>query len=259
MNISDQLNPTDLHSFLDEKVAQYNQPTFIHSDPISIPHLFSLKEDIEIAGFITAILSWGQRKAIIQKSHLFMQLMDHAPYDFITHAQPADLQILHKFVYRTFNAVDAIYVVQGLQYIYRKKGGLEQVFSDQINHGVFEAITSFRTVFTEYAQPGRTGRHLADPAKGSAAKRINMFLRWMVRNDKQGVDFGLWKSVNPALLICPLDVHSGRVARKLGLLTRNQNDKKAAEELTSCLIEFDPKDPVKYDFALFGLGVFEKF
>jgi uncharacterized protein (TIGR02757 family) len=259
MIISENLSQTELHSFLEEKVSQYNNPSFIQSDPISIPHLYTKKEDIEISGFITAILSWGQRKAIIQKAHLFMSLMDDAPFDFIMNALESDLQSLNKFVYRTFNATDACYLISRLQYIYRYKGGLEYVFADNFNRGAFEAITSFRNVLTENAPPERTGRHLADPTKGSAAKRINMFLRWMVRNDKQGVDFGLWKSVDPSLLICPLDVHSGRVARKLGLLKRGQNDKKAAEELTSCLIELDPTDPVKYDFALFGLGVFEKF
>ncbi|NWJ51008.1 MAG: TIGR02757 family protein [Bacteroidetes bacterium] len=259
MTTSERLSRIELHSFLEEKVAQYNDSSFIQSDPISIPHQFTKKEDIEISGFITAILSWGQRKAIIQKATLFMQLMDNAPYDFITNMQDPDLQVFHKYVYRTFNAEDAFYMIKRLQWIYLHKGGLEQTFSNQFKAGAFEAITSFRHSFTENTLPGRTGRHLADPTKGSAAKRINMFLRWMVRDDKKGVDFGLWKSLSPSLLICPLDVHSGRVARKLGILTRNQNDKKAAEELTSCLIELDPKDPVKYDFALFGLGVFEKF
>lgn len=253
------LSRTELYSFLEEKASQYNNTSFIQSDPISIPHLFTKKEDIEISGFITAILSWGQRKAIIQKSTLFMQLMDNAPYDFITNMLEPDLHAFHKFVYRTFNAEDACYIIRQLQWIYRYKGGLEQAFSDQFSRGAYEAITSFRQAFTENTPPGRTSRHLADPTKGSAAKRLNMFLRWMVRDDKRGVDFGLWKSISSSLLICPLDIHSGRVARKLGILTRNQNDKKAAEELTSCLFEMDSNDPVKYDFALFGLGVFEKF
>lgn len=259
MITTEKLSRIELQSFLDEKVAQYNDISFIQSDPISIPHQFTRKEDIEISGFITAIFSWGQRKAIIQKAALFMQLMDNAPYDFITNLQDSDLQIFHKFVYRTFNAEDACYMIKRLQCIYQHKGGLENVFSEQFNNGAFEAITSFRHTFIENTPPGRTGRHLADPSKGSAAKRINMFLRWMVRNDQQGVDFGLWKTISPSQLICPLDVHSGRVARKLGILTRRQDDKKAAEELTSCLIDLDPIDPVKYDFALFGLGVFEKF
>ncbi len=255
----EELSSTELHAFLEEKTSQYNNPSFIQSDPISIPHSFTKKEDIEISGFITAILSWGQRKAIIQKAQLFMQLMDNAPYDFICSAQESDLQSLSKFVYRTFNATDAIYLVRRLQWIYLYKGGLEPVFSNNFKMGAFEAISAFRNTLTENTPPGRTGRHLADPLKGSAAKRINMFLRWMVRDDKRGVDFGLWKSVSPSLLICPLDVHSGRVARKLGILKRTQNDRKAAEELTGHLIKLAPNDPVKYDFALFGLGVFEKF
>jgi uncharacterized protein (TIGR02757 family) len=259
MSISEVLSHNELHSFLEEKVLQYNDISFIQSDPISIPHEFTKKEDIEISGFITALLSWGQRKAIIQKATLFMQLMDNAPYDFIMNMQESDLHAFHKFVYRTFNASDACYILKSLQWIYKHNEGLEYAFSDQFTTGAFDAISGFRNTFTAHAPPERTGRHLADPMKGSAAKRINMFLRWMVRDDKKGVDFGLWKTISPSLLICPLDVHSGRVARKLGILTRRQDDKKAAEELTSCLIELDPKDPVKYDFALFGLGVFEKF
>jgi len=249
----------EMHSFLELKATQYNQTAFIDSDPVSIPHRFSLKEDIEIAGFLTATFSWGQRKSIIQKSSLLMELLDESPYDFIMNAGQEDLKSIEKFVYRTFNGVDCLYFIKGLQLLYREKGGMEKAFMEGFNDGAYAAISNFRDIFTLVGDPTRTGRHIANPIQGSAAKRINMFLRWMVRQDKMGVDFGIWKGISADKLICPLDVHSGRVARKLGLLTRNSNDRKAAEELTAQLRLYDKTDPVKYDFALFGLGVFEKF
>lgn len=249
----------EMYSFLELKALQYNKTAFIDSDPILIPHRFSRKEDIEISGFLTATLSWGQRKSIIQKSLLLMQLLDDSPYDFIMNANGQDLKSVEKFVYRTFNGLDCLYFIRALQQLYRKQGGMETAFTSAFKEGAYSAISNFRNIFISIGDPTRTGRHLANPLQGSAAKRLNMFLRWMVRKDENGVDFGIWKHISPAMLICPLDVHSGRVARKLGLLSRTSNDRKAAEELTTALCNFDINDPVKYDFALFGLGVFEQF
>jgi len=185
--------------------------------------------------------------------------LDDSPYAFIMNANEQDLKAVEKFVYRTFNGVDCLYFIRALQQLYRTEGGMETAFTSVFKEGAYSAISNFRNIFTGIGDPTRTGRHLANPLQGSAAKRMNMFLRWMVRKDENGVDFGIWHDISPALLICPLDVHSGRVARKLGLLNRTSNDRKAAEELTTALIKFDKKDPVKYDFALFGLGVFEQF
>ena len=255
-------NPTsfeEMYSFLELKATQYNGMAFIDSDPVSIPHRFSRKEDIEIAGFLTATLSWGQRKSIISKSLLLMQLLDESPYDFIMHSTEGDLKSVEHFVYRTFNGIDCLYFIRALQQLYREGGGMEAAFSSAFKEGAYSAISNFRELFISIGDPTRTGRHLANPLQGSAAKRLNMFLRWMVRKDEHGVDFGIWNQISPSLLICPLDVHSGRVARKLGLLNRPVNDRKAAEELTATLCIFDQNDPVKYDYALFGLGVFEKF
>lgn len=250
----------DFREFLDEKVDQYNRVTFITTDPVSIPHRFTKKEDIEIAGFLAATIAWGQRPTIIRNALHLLQLMDDAPHDFIQHAGARELKRLDNFVHRTFNGTDARSFVIALRHIYKKHGGLESAFQNGLKQGnMHEAISYFRACFFEPTHPQRTEKHLSDPARGSAAKRIHMYLRWMVRRDKRGVDFGLWKTISPALLCCPLDVHSGRVARKLGLLQRTQDDRKAVEELTANLLLLDARDPVKYDFALFGLGVFEKF
>ena len=259
MIVKDQMTFNEMYSFLEMKALQYNTTAFIDSDPVSVPHRFTRKEDIEIAGFLTATLAWGQRKSIIQKSLLLMQLLDEAPYDFIMNANLKDLKSIENFVYRTFNGADCLYFISALQHLYRDQGGMESAFTATFNEGAYSAISTFRDIFIRVGDPSRTGRHLANPLSGSAAKRINMFLRWMVRKDNKGVDFGIWNRIPADLLICPLDVHSGRVARKLGLLNRTSNDRKAAEELTTALRRFDPNDPVKYDFALFGLGVFEQF
>lgn len=257
--INDVIN-TDLKDFLDSKVVQYNHPRFIESDPIQVPHLFSKKEDIEIAGFLSATIAWGNRKSIINNAHKMMQLMDNAPYDFISSHQESDLEKLQPFVHRTFNGDDFIQFVQSLQHIYNVHQGLENVFfQNATSHSMQHAISQFKQHFLEIPHLSRTHKHLSDPLKNSAAKRINMFLRWMVRKDNAGVDFGIWQSLSPSQLSCPLDVHSGNVARKLGLLTRTQNDAKALNELDTALRTLDPNDPVKYDFALFGLGVFERF
>jgi len=254
------LNKTELKEFLDSKVIQYNNPKFIESDPIQIPHLFSKKEDIEIAGFLTATIAWGNRKSIINNANRMMQLLNHAPYEFILNHQETDLEALMPFVHRTFNGGDFITFIIGLQHIYKTHGGLETVFAKHAEEvSLQKSIHHFKTLFFEIAHLQRTQKHISDPLKNSAAKRLNMFLRWMIRQDNAGVDFGIWKSLLPSQLSCPLDVHSGNVARKLGLLTRKQNDGKALAELDRSLRILDMDDPVKYDFALFGLGVFEGF
>jgi uncharacterized protein (TIGR02757 family) len=246
-----------LKELLDEKVFQYNNPRFIESDPIQIPHQFQLKQDIEIAAFLTATISWGNRKMIIKNAQRLMDIMGNSPFDFI---MESETDVDENFVHRTFNAIDLNYFVKALRSIYINHGGLEKVFSKNASPGDLQSsIYHFKKVFFEIEHPLRTMKHVSDPNKGSAAKRINMFLRWMVRSDDAGVDFGIWKDISPSMLSCPLDVHSGNVARKLGLLQRKQNDAKALNELDLSLRKMDPIDPVKYDFALFGMGVFEKF
>jgi uncharacterized protein (TIGR02757 family) len=250
----------EIKEFLEAKVLQYNSPAFIVSDPVSIPHNFSMKEDIEIAGFLTATIAWGNRTMILRNGAKMMELMDNAPHDFVINHQTKDLKRFRGFVHRTFNDTDLAFFVQSLKNIYLHHGGMERLFSANCGDtSTRPAIREFRKTFLSLPHPERISRHVSDPEKGSAAKRIHMFLRWMVRNDRCGVDFGIWKGILPAQLSCPLDLHSGNVARKLGMLTRNQNDAKALDELDSQLRLMDSKDPVKYDFALFGLGVFEKF
>lgn len=248
---------TDIKELLEEKVIQYNKPKFIESDPIQIPHRYKLKEDIEIAAFLTATISWGNRKMIIKNAQQLMELMGNSPYDYVMESNPIE----HiSFVHRTFNATDLQYFIRALRNIYTCHGGLETVFSKNTDdYSIQSSIHYFKKIFFELEHPKRTQKHVSDPYKGSAAKRINMFLRWMVRHDNTGVDFGIWNSISPSILSCPLDVHSGNVARKLGLLARKQNDARALKELDDQLRKMDPNDPVKYDFALFGLGVFEKF
>ncbi len=254
------MTQNELKEFLDIKVIEYNQVHFLESDPIQIPHAFTQKEDIEISAFLTATIAWGNRKSIINNAKRMMGLLDHSPFDFIMNHTPSDLERFEGFVHRTFNNHDLVYFVQSLQHIYRFHGGMETVFASNVGiDSVQRGISAFKKVFFELPHQQRTTKHISDPLKGSAAKRINMFLRWMVRDASTGVDFGIWKKISPNQLSCPLDVHSGNVARKLGLLKRKQNDAKAVLELDTSLRKLDPNDPVKYDFALFGLGVFEKF
>ncbi|WP_162127810.1 TIGR02757 family protein [Flavobacterium phycosphaerae] len=254
------MTKTELKDFLDEKVLLYNNPKFIESDPIQIPHQFSLKEDIEIAGFLTATIAWGNRKMIINNAQKLMELLGNSPYDFVMSHQEHHLESLETFVHRTFNGQDCITFMKGLQNLYTNHSGLEMAFAkNQQALSMQDSISVFKKLFFEVNHQQRTTKHISDPNSGSAAKRLNMYLRWMVRNDHKGVDFGLWKSIPTAALSCPLDVHSGNVARKLGLLSRKQNDGKALLELDTALREMDANDPVKYDFALFGLGVFEGF
>ncbi len=250
----------ELKEFLDEKVDFYNQTRFIETDPIQIPHQFQLKEDIEISGFLTASIAWGNRKSITNSANKIIEYMGNSPYDFVLNHLEKDLDCFNSFVHRTFNSTDITYFIKALKHIYKHHGGIENVFYlGSLHQDLQFSIHHFKQLFFSLNHPSRTTKHISDPLKNSAAKRMNMFLRWMVRKDSKGVDFGIWKSISPALLSCPLDVHSGRVARKLNLLTKKQNDAKALRELDSMLRKLDAEDPAKYDFALFGLGVFESF
>jgi len=247
-----------LKDLLDEKYHQYNRLEFIEHDPICIPHRFQKLQDIEISAFWVAILAWGQRKTIINKATDLMRLMDDAPYQFVTQHQDSDLKRLESFKHRTFNATDTLYFVDFFKRYYAEHNSLELAFSTPDAQNMKERLSEFHKRFFDnpYA-PQRTRKHIATPARKSACKRLNMFLRWMVRKDHTGVDFGLWDNLNTRELICPCDVHVERVARKLGLIQRNQVDWEMAEELTANLRLYDPHDPVKYDFALFGMGVME--
>ncbi|GGZ27664.1 TIGR02757 family protein [Echinicola pacifica] len=253
----------DLKDFLDQKVEEYNQPGFITADPVGIPHRFSKKQDIEISGFFAAILAWGQRKTIINKCSQLLEMMDNAPYDFMLHHTEADLRPFLEFKHRTFNDIDTLWFIHFLSGFYKKHDSLEAAFTigwTDSTEVMYDLLRNFHTAFFADPQaPQRTRKHIATPVRKAACKRINMYLRWMVRKDDKGVDFGLWDKIQPSQLICPCDVHVDRVARKLGLIDRRQTDWLTAIELTKRLREFDPQDPVKYDFALFGLGVEEKF
>ena len=252
----------NIRDLLNTKVEQYNQYNFIKDDPILIPHQFTKKQDIEIMGFWAAMLAWGQRKTIINKCNQLIDLMDGTPFDFICNHQDGDLKRFFDFKHRTFNSTDTLYFLAFFKNYYQNNSSLENAFSKHLNsayENIENAIVGFeKTFFSLKDYPIRTQKHLASPSRKSACKRINMFLRWMVRKDNKGVDFGIWNQIKPSQLVCPLDVHVERVSRKLNLLKRKQTDWKAAIELTSQLRELDLKDPVKYDFALFGLGL-EKF
>jgi uncharacterized protein (TIGR02757 family) len=266
----------NIKSFLDSKVDQYNRPAFIKNDPVSIPHLFSKKHDIEIIGLWAAVLAWGQRVTIINKCHELIKLMDGAPYDFIINHEDVDLKKLLNFKHRTFNDVDTLYFISFFRYHYERHDSLESAFIPlnplkgererviTANATVAEPIEKYLNHFRSYFfslpnYPNRTKKHISSPSQKSTCKRLNMFLRWMVRKDNNGVDFGIWNHIKPSELIIPCDLHVDRVARKLNLITRKQTDWQTAVELTQRLREFDPNDPVKYDFALFALGIEEKF
>jgi uncharacterized protein (TIGR02757 family) len=251
-----------LREFLDCKFELYNNVAFIDEDPVSVPHRFKLLQDIEISGFFAALLSWGRRSTIIANSLRLMQLMDNAPYDFIQNHRPKDLKSFESFTHRTFNDTDLFYFISFLQEYYATFLSLESAFSTHVTEEdatVKNGLIGFRQIVFAGEHPARTTKHLSSPAKNSACKRMNMFLRWMVRSDHQGVDFGLWKRISPAQLIIPVDVHVSRVAKGLKLLDNDTVNWKNAEALTAELRKFDPNDPVKYDFALFGMGVMEKF
>lgn len=247
----------ELKEYLDFKSDQYNNPNFIESDPIQIPHSYKIKEDIEISGFLASTIAWGNRKMIINSAAKMMNAMGNNPYDFVMNAKNEHIDSIDNIVHRTFNSEDFRYFIKSLKNIYVNHGGLEKVFSNNAHLNLQDRISNFKKVFFEIDHPIRTTKHISDPLKGSSSKRLNMYLRWLSRKDTKGVDFGIWKSISPSELSCPLDVHSGNVARALGILNRKQNDQKALQELDAALRKFDPTDPVKYDFALFGLGVFE--
>ena len=250
------MNFDELKEYLDFKADQYNNPNFIESDPIQIPHRYNLKEDIEISGFLASTIAWGNRKMIINSANRMMDAMGNNPFDFVMNANNNKIDDIEYFVHRTFNTDDFKFFIKSLRNIYNNHNGLESLF--KVNDGLTlqPNITAFKKIFFEIDHQPRTTKHISDPSKGSSSKRINMFLRWMCRKDNKGVDFGIW-DLSPSLLSCPLDVHSGNVARHLKLLQRKQNDSKALLELDHSLRELDANDPVKYDFALFGLGVFE--
>lgn len=251
----------EIKQFLEEKYLQYNNPSFIDCDPISIPHRFIDQRDIEISGFLSATIAWGRRDLILRSAGNMLKLMGNSPFEFIMAAGVTDLERLSGFVHRTFNGSDCKYFLRGLRYIYQHYNTMEDAVLEGMHTegSLREGLSHLRQLFFSMDHQVRTEKHFADVKGGAAGKRLNMFLRWMVRRDNHGVDFGLWKRINPAMLFIPLDLHSGNTARRLGLLTRKMNDWRAVEELTELLREFDVADPVKYDFALFGLGVNEKF
>jgi uncharacterized protein (TIGR02757 family) len=251
------MKKADLKKWLDDQVRRYNHISFIEKDPIAVPHLFSNKQDIEIAGLFAAVFAWGNRTTIINKSKELMHLMDMKPYEFCLHHKKIDLIKISTFKHRTFQADDLYYFIFFLHQHYQKYDTLETAFFPRNKMSVEEGLNHFREYFFSFEHLKRTEKHISSPEQKSACKRLNMYLRWMVRNDNKGVDFGIWKKISPSLLICPLDVHVSNVARELNLLKRNQNDWEAAIELTDNLKRFDSKDPVKYDFALFGTGVWK--
>lgn len=256
------LSHADLHDLLEVKYAEFNTTAFIDDDPVGIPHGYSKLQDIEIAAFFAATFAWGQRKIIINKCRELFELMDNSPYDFVLNHKPEDLTRLEHFKHRTFNTIDLFYFIKWLHWYYSKNSSLQTVFQEGFSRdmSVKSALTHFHESFFSLDEsPNRTQKHVATPVRKSTCKRLNMFLRWMVRKDPYGVDFGLWNGIETSALMCPYDVHVDRVGRKLGLVSRKQSDWQTVEELTQNLRKFDPNDPVKYDFALFGLGVLEGF
>ncbi len=254
-------DPQFIKSFLNEKYEKYNTPVFIETDPVQIPHMFTRLEDIEISAFLTATIAWGKREMIIKNAKQLCLFMDDAPYDFIINAVPKDFERFRKFKHRTFNGDDCVFFLKALQRIYRMHKNLKSTFEPLYikNQNIEDSISDFRSVFFQTQHLQRSEKHFSNIVKNSAAKRINLFLRWMVRKDKSKIDFGLWEKIPASALYLPLDVHTGNVTRKLGLLQRKQNDWKAVQEVTAYLKILDANDPVKYDYALFGLGIFEKF
>lgn len=258
---SNLLSDTSLRAWLDEAVERHNHPAFIEGDPISVPHRFTLLQDIEIAGFFSAIMAWGQRATIIHKANELMRLMDDAPFAFIKNHTEKDRRRFLSFKHRTLQPDDILFLVDALQRYFQKEISLEPAFASHLqpeDPDVFPALAGFHTIIFDHPFVlERTRKHIATPVRKSSCKRLNMYLRWMVRQDDKGVDFGLWKKISPSQLIIPLDVHVGKVARNLKLLSRQVDDWSAAKELTERLRFFEPEDPVKYDFALFGEGVLE--
>lgn len=247
----------DIKALLDQKHDQFNNPAFIASDPVSIPHQFHKNEDIEISGFLTAIIAWGNRAAILKSADQLMSRLGGEPFHFIMHASEDEIADLKSFYYRTFQGEDAVSFVYGLRHIYQNFGGLHTLFSTEWNkgNGIEGGLRQLRKCFFTREAPARSYKHLASIEKGASCKRLNMYLRWMIRQDKRGVDFGIWSDIPASALYLPLDVHTGNVARKLNLLQRKANDWKAVEEVTQNLRKMDSSDPIKYDFALFGMGI----
>lgn len=250
---------SELKEFLDQKVEQFNRPGFIEHDPISIPHAFTRKQDIEISGLFAAVLAWGQRVTIINKCRALMTMMDNDPYNFILHHQQKDLKPFLEFKHRTFNATDTLYFIAFLRWYYQQHESLEDAFIvSSTEETIGAGLINFQKMFFSLEEaPHRTRKHIPSPERKSTCKRMVMYLRWMVRQDNKGVDFGIWKNISPAKLVCPCDLHVDRVGRKLKLIKRKQTDWQTALELTANLRKLDPVDPVKYDFALFGLGIEE--
>lgn len=261
MELNSSFTDHEIHELLEEKYHAFNVPDFIPLDPVSIPHQFSKRENIEIAGFLAATIAWGNRASIVKNANRLIQLMDNDPVDFVMNFEASDLDVFNSFKHRTFQPIDCQYFLVALQNIYKNHGGLEAVFTEGFlnDKTIYTSLDHFYSIFFELEHLDRTHKHLASVARGSAAKRINMFLRWMVRADNHGVDFGLWKSIPSSALMLPLDVHTGNISRKLGLLTRKQNDWRAVCEVSDALRHFDSEDPIKYDFALFGMGAIDKF
>jgi len=255
-------DPKQLKAFLDSKAALYNQPAFIEKDPVCIPHSFSRKQDIEISGLFAAVLAWGNRTTIINNCRKLMGWMDNAPYDFILNHKDTDLLPFVHFAHRTFNATDLLYFIELLQYHYRVHDTLEDAFVPGRKYtetNVEQALIHFHRYFFSIEHPERTRKHISTPERSSACKRLNMYLRWMVRKDNHGVDFGIWSKIKPAQLVCPLDVHVARVAERLGMISNIKSNWANAVQLTERLKELNPKDPAVYDYALFGLGMAERF
>ncbi len=250
-------NKKSFKEFLDNQAEKFESLDFIKNDPILIPHRFTKKEDIEIVGFLVSTIAWGNRKSIINSGNRLCEIMDNSPYDFILNHTENDINTIKKFVHRTFNLEDLRHFLLALQWLYKSNRSLESIFTAGFKKqpDSAHAISNFKKIFFEIDHLKRTQKHVSDPLKGSSAKRLNMYLRWMVRSDEKGVDFGLWKNISASKLMMPLDVHTGNIGRKLNLLTRKQNDWKSVNELTENLRKFDPNDPVKYDFALFGMGI----
>jgi uncharacterized protein (TIGR02757 family) len=248
------MNQKDLKEYLDFKAEQYECPSFIENDPIQIPHRYSKKEDIEISAFLMATLAWGNRLSILKSGDKLMEIFGNAPYDFIM-----DYDSLKPlpFVHRTFNGIDLNFFCRSLKNLYQNNAGLEGAFglTDTKENGLQFRISNFRSTFLETTHEQRSEKHISNPLKNSACKRLVMFLRWMVRSKEKGVDFGIWENISKSELYVPLDVHTGNVARNLGILKRKQNDWKTNEELINRLRKMDVQDPAKYDFALFGVGV----
>jgi uncharacterized protein (TIGR02757 family) len=254
------LKREELRELLEIKYIQYNTPDFVVNDPLSVPHSFTLREDIEISAFLTSAIAWGNRLSIIRSANRMMDLMGRSPFEYVIHYESGSDDSVMDFVHRTFSGEALDYFLRRLRFIYTDCGGLEQVFTEGYQSGgIYGALEHFRELFVEPGTPGSIGRHISDVVKGSAAKRLNLFLMWMVRQDRSGVHFGLWKGIPASALMIPLDTHVGRVARDLGMLTRKTNDWQAVEELTIQLRKFDPDDPCRFDFSLFGLGIFDKF